>query len=187
MSQEARRTPRARPGRSGILKVAIGLFAGQGVAGTSLQHIADAAGVTKAAVYHHFQAKEDILTAALAPAIASLESIVRNARAHSSAASRTEDTIAGLADQAVQHRHIWSVLLKDSSVTESLRTDPEHEKLFDELHALLEGDQAAESARIRTATFLSGLVGPLIDPRCRDLSDDALRAGILESGRRLLL
>jgi hypothetical protein len=38
-----------------------------GVGGTSLQMIADAIGVTKAAVYHQFNTNEEIVVAALPP------------------------------------------------------------------------------------------------------------------------
>ena len=46
-----------------ILDAALDLFADHGVSGTSLQMIADAIGVTKAAVYHQFKTKEEIVIA----------------------------------------------------------------------------------------------------------------------------
>ena len=46
-----------------ILDVALDLFVDQGYDGTSLRQIAGRLGVTKAAIYYHFEAKEDILTA----------------------------------------------------------------------------------------------------------------------------
>lgn len=49
--------------RSGILDAAEHVFHAQGVAGTSLQHIAEAAGVTRGAVYWHFKDKADLFNA----------------------------------------------------------------------------------------------------------------------------
>lgn len=49
--------------RTGIMDAAIELFADKGVARTSLEEIAEAAGVTRGAVYWHFKNKLDILTA----------------------------------------------------------------------------------------------------------------------------
>lgn len=49
--------------RAGILDAAEHLFLAQGVSGTSLQHIADAAGVTRGAVYWHFKDKGDLFNA----------------------------------------------------------------------------------------------------------------------------
>src|SRR6266700_5080217 len=47
------------PAKARIIAAASGLFAEHGVGGTSLQMIADAIGVTKAAVYHQFKAKDE--------------------------------------------------------------------------------------------------------------------------------
>ena len=46
-----------------MLDAALALFAEHGVSGTSLQMIADAVGITKAAVYHQFRTKEQIVLA----------------------------------------------------------------------------------------------------------------------------
>ena len=46
-----------------ILDVALDLFTEQGYDGTSLRQIAERLGVTKAALYYHFESKEDILMA----------------------------------------------------------------------------------------------------------------------------
>jgi len=49
--------------RERILDVALDLFTDQGYDGTSLRQIAEQLGVTKAALYYHFESKEDILMA----------------------------------------------------------------------------------------------------------------------------
>jgi AcrR family transcriptional regulator len=46
-----------------VLDAALTLIADHGVGGTSLQMIADEIGVTKAAVYHQFRTKEEIVIA----------------------------------------------------------------------------------------------------------------------------
>ena len=55
--------PVAATTRDRILDVALDLFIDQGYDGTSLRQIADRLGITKAALYYHFEAKEDILMA----------------------------------------------------------------------------------------------------------------------------
>ena len=55
--------PVAASTRDRILDVALDLFIDQGYDGTSLRQIADRLGITKAALYYHFEAKEDILMA----------------------------------------------------------------------------------------------------------------------------
>jgi len=52
--------------RTRIQEVALELFTEQGYEATSLREIAEALGVTKAALYYHFRTKEEILQAILA-------------------------------------------------------------------------------------------------------------------------
>lgn len=54
--------------RDRILEVALELFSRQGYEGTSIRDIADRMGMTKAAVYYHFPAKESLLAELLGPA-----------------------------------------------------------------------------------------------------------------------
>ncbi|MGD1110405.1 MAG: helix-turn-helix domain-containing protein, partial [Mycobacterium sp.] len=49
--------------RTRVLDAALNLFAAHGVSGTSLQMIADAVGITKAAIYHQFRTKDQIVIA----------------------------------------------------------------------------------------------------------------------------
>ena len=64
-------TPRlsAPDTRTRLLETALELFTRHGVEGTSLQMIADALGVTKAAVYYHFKTKDEITEAVTEPAL----------------------------------------------------------------------------------------------------------------------
>ena len=67
-SGAARRSPGedervAASTRDRILDVALDLFIEKGYDGTSLREIAERLGFTKAALYYHFEAKEDILMA----------------------------------------------------------------------------------------------------------------------------
>src|SRR6478609_726106 len=67
--------------RTRLIDVAIDLFTRHGYAGTSLQMIADKLGFTKAAIYHHFRTREQLLTAVLEPILDELRSIVESAEA----------------------------------------------------------------------------------------------------------
>jgi TetR/AcrR family transcriptional regulator len=59
-----------------LRRVAIEEFAASGYHGTSLQQIADRAGVSKATVLYHFASKEVLLESALAPAMDQLDRIL---------------------------------------------------------------------------------------------------------------
>ncbi len=60
---------------------ALALFAEHGVSGTSLQMIADAVGVTKAAIYYQFRTKEAIVVAAVEAELRRLEEALDAAEA----------------------------------------------------------------------------------------------------------
>lgn len=58
-----RKTEQSDATRSALLRVARELFTTNGYAATSTTEIADRAGVTRGALYHHFPAKEDVFRA----------------------------------------------------------------------------------------------------------------------------
>lgn len=60
-----------------ILQAALERFARFGYLGTSIQQIADDVGTSKSSVLYHFDAKEALLDAALAPAIDALEGLLQ--------------------------------------------------------------------------------------------------------------
>jgi AcrR family transcriptional regulator len=61
--------------RGRILDAARGLFADRGYAGTSMRDLAEALGITKAALYYHFPGKAEILLALVEPVLDELEAI----------------------------------------------------------------------------------------------------------------
>jgi AcrR family transcriptional regulator len=58
-----------------IVDVALELFARQGYGGTSLRHIAERLGVSKAAVYYHFRTKDEIARVLADRALDTLEAM----------------------------------------------------------------------------------------------------------------
>ena len=62
-----------------LRRIALVEFAHSGYAGTSLQRIADLAGLSKSAVLYHFVSKEALLEASIGPAIDRLASLMRGA------------------------------------------------------------------------------------------------------------
>src|SRR5512144_528113 len=96
-----------------IIEAALGLFAEHGISGTSLQMIADALGVTKAAVYHQFPTKDEIVLAVVDPAVDQLRALVAEADAAPTAAAGREIILTGLIDLVIEHRRLAAFLLVD--------------------------------------------------------------------------
>lgn len=80
MSIEAElKAPRTNT-RQRILDVAAHLFATSGFAGTSIRDIADELGVTKAALYYHFESKEVLLQQIVGQTFAAITSVMEQPR-----------------------------------------------------------------------------------------------------------
>src|SRR5512145_946533 len=77
-----------------IIEAALVLFAEHGISGTSLQMIADAIGVTKAAVYHQYNTKDEIILAVAQVVLAGLEAALTAAEAERSRTRAREVLIA---------------------------------------------------------------------------------------------
>ena len=71
-----------------IIDAALALFAERGISGTSLQMIADAIGVTKAAVYHQYNTKDEIILAVAGDVMARLAAAATVAEAERSRCAR---------------------------------------------------------------------------------------------------
>ncbi|WP_341945961.1 TetR/AcrR family transcriptional regulator [Microbacterium sp. LWH11-1.2] len=84
MSQSGATEParRGRPGydRRGLLDAAVAVFNESGYDATSVAALATRLGLSKAALYHHFSSKEEILETALGEALDGLEGVLADTR-----------------------------------------------------------------------------------------------------------
>ena len=92
-----------------ILDVALGLFSEHGVSGTSLQMIADAVGVAKAAIYYRFKTKDEIIIAVTASQLAKLEDALEHAEAAENRTQARSLLLERVIDMAVEQRRIHVV------------------------------------------------------------------------------
>ena len=178
---------RSGEGRARLHEVALQPFAEHGVSGTSLQAIADAMGVTKAAVYYHYRTKDDLVLGVIAPTIDRLADVVASAQALRGRRARTEAALTGLVDVVVEARRHYYVLANDVTVQHVLAAHPTVKEKIGPLGELLSGPDPDEATTVAVTLFLSGFIGPLRDPACAGIAEDALRAHLLDAGRRLLL
>ena len=119
------------------------LFAQEGVGGTSLQMIADAVGVTKAAIYHQFNTKDEIVLAAGEAELRRLESVLDTAEAAPSMAKARQVLLAGIVDLAVERRKTMSVILSDPVVLRFFATQESYHRMIDRFTNLLIGPAPA--------------------------------------------
>jgi AcrR family transcriptional regulator len=154
--------------RDRILDVALDLFTEQGFDGTSLRQIAEKLGVTKAALYYHFESKDDILMAL-------------HMRMHEfgkDALSKMQDAPVSLEqwgklldevlDQLLAQRKIFLMHERNQAALEKLHREEheqEHEDLQNQFRRVLADQRLSLRDRVRMAAsfgvmfssmFLSG-------------------------------
>ena len=175
-----------RAAQTRIVAAALELFAVHGVAGTSLQMIADAIGVTKAAVYHQFKTKDEIVLAAAEADMARLEAALEAAEAEHGRPQARELLLVRLVDLAVDHRRMVSMLQSDPVMIRLLIAHEPFRRLMDRLHHLLAGDDPDDDGRVPVAMISAAIGGAVTHPLVADVDDDTLRANLLGLARRFL-
>jgi AcrR family transcriptional regulator len=173
-------------GRSRVLEAAQELFAEHGVSGTSLQMIADHLGVTKAAVYYQFQAKEDIVLAVVESAFDEMRAFLSSAEAASSAAEASRIAMHGLVDLVLRRRQVVAAMSRDPEVRRVVEAHAEYRTLTTRLGQLLMGPRPDTRRRVAVSVVASGLAHAGVDPQLADLGDAALRVELVEVGSVLL-
>jgi AcrR family transcriptional regulator len=158
--------------------VALDLFAENGVGGTSLQMIADRLGVTKAAVYHQFHNKADIVVAVLELQLEHLESAVEQAEAAGESRTSRTALLAAMIDGVIRRRTAWRTLQSDPVFLRALDAHAPSRRLFARVFAFLLGDVAGRDDRVRSAV-LSATIGAVGHPLVADVDDATLAADLL--------
>jgi AcrR family transcriptional regulator len=167
-----------------ILDAALQLIAEHSVGGTSLQMIADAVGVTKAAVYHQFKTKEQIVIALTERELGGLEEALEAAEAHDHRTRAREMLLERVIDLAVERRGVASTLQFDPVIVRLLAEHEPFQQFIQRLYGVLVGD-AAEDARVSAAMLSGAIAVGVLHPLVADIDDDTLRAQLLRITHRL--
>ena len=173
------------PAQTRVIEAALELFSEHGINGTSLQMIADAVGVTKAAVYHQFNAKDDIVLAAAGLIIDRLAELAVSADAASSRSRLRGELIDGLIELAVERRRAASVLQQDPVMLRLFREHEPFRRVLERLDNLLMGDHSGPQARVTVAMLITAIGGTVMHPLVSDIDDDTLRAQLRRLARSL--
>jgi AcrR family transcriptional regulator len=173
------------PARIRVLDAALELFALHGVSGTSLQMIATFIGVTKAAVYHQFRTKEDIVITVTTRELARLIPALERAEAHDDLPQARDDLLIEVIDMAVRDRRLVRTLQFDPVIVRLLAEHPPFQRFMDRLYRVLLGD-AGHDMRIEAAMLSGAISAAVMHPLIADVDDDTLRARLVDLSRRLL-
>ncbi|BAL86961.1 putative TetR-family transcriptional regulator [Actinoplanes missouriensis 431] len=174
-----------RTARDRVVAAALELFAEHGVSGTSLQMIADRMGVTKAAVYHQFPTKEEIVLAVIDPIMEGLQPIATEAARRRTTAARRRYILGAAIDEIVRHRRLAAVLSFDPVVTRLVRRHPAMSTIT-RLVDLLTGPDPSPATRVDVLMVAGGLVMAGAEPSLSDLPDETLKNHLYQTSLRTL-
>jgi AcrR family transcriptional regulator len=182
----ATKQPTLSPVKARIVNAALELFAENGVGGTSLQMIADHIGVTKAAVYHQFKTKDEIVLAAADAELARLSAVLDAAEAAGGPDRVRDELLTRVVDLAIERRRMESTLLGDPVIVRLFATYRRHRTVMRRLHRLLMGDDAGPRANVRVAMLLAAVGGAVMHPLVSGLDEDTMRPELIRLARRFL-
>jgi len=154
--------------RERILDVALELFNEQGYDKTSLRQIAERLGVTKAALYYHFERKEDIF----------LELHLRLHRLGGSVLDELDGlgpdeivaawphVLDGFVDQVLAHRDLFLLHQRNENAMKQIADDERHRAENDDIEerfrALLAEARIPLEQRVRMASSIGAILVPLM-------------------------
>ncbi|HWS51074.1 MAG TPA: TetR/AcrR family transcriptional regulator [Microbacterium sp.] len=171
---DAATVKRGRPGydRRGLLDAAISVFNESGYDATSVAALAARLGLSKAALYHHFASKEEILETAVGEALDGLEGALAGAGAGGGASSsgdRLAEVLQGAVRVLVENLPSVTLLLRVRGNSEVERRALQRRRAFDqEVAAIVQAAQdegairADVDASIATR-LLFGMVNSLVE------------------------
>jgi AcrR family transcriptional regulator len=180
--------------RERILDVALDLFTERGYGETSLREVADELGFTKAALYYHFEKKEDILLA-LHLRLHALGENTLGRLADVGADATVADwraVIDEFLDQVVQHRKLFLFHVKNENALEALQhTDhnqTDHADFQEQLRRVFTSPALPLPLRVRLSCAIGAVMGALMfaGEAFADVSTEELTGMVREAVHDLL-
>jgi AcrR family transcriptional regulator len=165
----AQTAPSKQPSRDKILDCAEALFARRGFAGIGLSEVAEAAGLGKSSLFHHFHSKAQLYAAVMARILARIETKLMRALAEGGTpTARLERWIDVVIDELAAHPTYPRLLLRSLFEDDELAGElPEEQEANDVLrrivgaggHLLREGMGTGEFRLASVPHTLQSLIG----------------------------
>jgi AcrR family transcriptional regulator len=153
-----------------LLEVAVQVFNERGYDGTSMEHLARAAGISKSSFYHHVEGKEALLAAACDRALSALAAIHDEPESNSGRAiDRLEHVLRRTTEALMDELPYVTLLLRVRGNTDIERAALNRRRAFDRVVADLvkqaerDGDIRPDVDPAVTARLLFGMVNSLVE------------------------
>ena len=168
------------------MKAALELFSEHGVSATSLQMIANALGVTKAAVYHQFNTKDEIVLAVTEAEMLKIEAALDAAEAQQDSLRAREMLLVWVIDLAIQRRRLVSVLQFDPVIIRLLASHEPFVAVITRLYSVLIGDDTGPESLVQAAMLSATIGGTVANPLVDGLDERTLRDQLIFLTRRIV-
>jgi len=170
--------------RRRILDVALDLFLAHGYDRTSLREIAEQLGFSKAALYYHYKAKDDILVALTDAMLDELNELVeRVSREEPPGLGRTRRTITELVDLLMRQRRAAQLIISQAAAIQRLKESRNHE-IQQRMLDLITPSDASLVARVRASAAVSVVQSMLLHLNEDDV--ETVRSTVLSLALRCL-
>jgi AcrR family transcriptional regulator len=143
--------------RDRMIRTALELFTEHGYEGASIQMIATAMGLSKAAVSYHFRTKEDLLAAVAEPAFTDLQRFLDEAEAEPGRAARWRMAVRGYVSLLVKHRGLLTLLEQDPIAAASPVVSEKMERFAERIRLLFGEESMTPEEQVYLAVALGGL------------------------------
>jgi AcrR family transcriptional regulator len=144
--------PSAIGTRAQILETALSLFASQGYDSTSLRQIAEQQGLTKAALYYHFPAKELLLLELTRPFLDGLSALITEHRALD--VPQPGALLNSYLDLFIDHLEVLGLLARDPATLHHPDIGQRVRALVQGITQLLAGPEPSSERAVRAACAL---------------------------------
>lgn len=172
MTGPAAAARRGRPGYDleSLLNVAVAVFNERGYDGTSMEDLSKRLGISKSAIYHHVDSKEDLLRMALDRALDALFAVAADTTSlEKPAIDRLEQLITGSVQVLTAQLPYVTLLLRVRGNTEIERNALSRRRQFDRIvtdlvkQAEIDGDIRPDIDPAVTARLLFGMVNSIAE------------------------
>lgn len=163
-----------RPSRIGtreqILSTALELFLAQGYEATSLRAIAEHLDITKAALYYHFPAKEQLVVELTRPFLNDLADLVARARAEDPQRrpDRRVALLTAYLETLITHGRVISLLAQNPATQNHPDVGLRARNLIESYSTEIAGPDAHDEDKVRVACAMGVInaiaTGPITDP-----------------------
>ena len=162
-----------------ILATAQRLFEEQGYDATSLRQIAEAVGMTKAAVYYHYPAKEHLLLELTRPLLDALSDMVARLRS-SEDGDEPRAALTGYLDLFVDHLPVVHLMASEPATMNHPDIGQRIRTLVDAVRRLIAGEDASDERTVRTACAMGVIhaVGTMTPEQIRGSRDVIVNAAL---------